>query len=97
MARGGIALAQNVSSVGAQPAFSWVGGRTAIVVCATTYPSTCNVEMQLQNGAWLQVNNASLAADGYELHDLPPGQYRVNTAGGPVAGLYVSLVAIAYT
>jgi hypothetical protein len=53
--------------------------------------------MQVQNGNWVNVNAATLAQDGFTSYDLPSGQYRIAMAGGTVAGLYASLVSVAYT
>ena len=97
MARGGIALCANVNVVANQPALGWVGGRTALVVCATTYPAACNLQLQLMNGNWMNVTAASLSQDGFTVYDLPSGQYRMAMAGGTVAGLSASLVSVAYT
>jgi hypothetical protein len=97
MTRGGIALCANVNVVANQLPLGWVGGRTALVICATTYPSACNLQMQVQNGNWVNVNAATLAQDGFTSYDLPSGQYRIAMAGGTVAGLYASLVSVAYT
>ncbi len=97
MARGGIALCVGVNAVANQPALGWVGGRTALVVCATTYPAACNLQLQLQNGNWMNVTAASISQDGFSLYDLPAGQYRMAMAGGVVSGLFASLVSVAYT
>lgn len=97
MTRGGIALCSGVNTVANQPQVGWVGGRTALVVCATTYPAACNLQMQLQNGNWMNVTAASLSQDGYTVYDLPAGQFRMAMAGGTVAGLFASLVSVAYT
>jgi len=97
MARGGVALCVNVNVVANQPPISWVGGRTTLVICATTYPAACNLQLQMQNGNWINITASSVSQDSSTVYDLPAGQYRMAMAGGTAAGLYASLVSVAYT
>ena len=98
MARGGISLCENISVVANQPSIGWVGGRTALVIIAGTYPSTCNLQLLGPDGStWMNMNGSSIGANGVTSYDLPAGQYRMNMAGGTVANLYAKLIAIAYT
>jgi len=98
MARGGIVLCSNVSVVANQAPVVWVGGRTSLVVFATTFPTNCHLQMQGMDGStFLNVTTASINANGLQTFDLPAGTYRISMVGGAVAGLYANLVAVAYT
>jgi hypothetical protein len=93
----GVALAKNISSVAAQPQVSWKGGRCALCIFATTFPSTCQLQMLGKDSAtWLTVNSSTYSANQVISYDLPAGQYRLNLSGGSVSGLYADLVAIPY-
>jgi len=97
MARGGVVLCANVGAVANQGLVQWVGGRTSLVLIASTFPTTLNLQLQGPDGStYINVNSANLAANGIYNFDLPAGSYRMNLVGGAVAGLYASLISIPY-
>jgi len=95
MARGGVALAQNVAVVANQSVVQWVGGRTSLVVLATTFPAACSLQLKAMDDATF-IDVQAINANAVIPLDLPPGLYRIAMAGGAVAGFYASLVAVPY-
>lgn len=72
------------------------GGRYNLTVLATTYPTTCQLQVLGSDAAtWINLGS-SLSANGVTSFDLSPGQYRMNLVTGTTAGLYATLVRVAY-
>ena len=93
----GVALAANISVVADQARVFWKGGRTALAIFATTFPSTCQLQMLGKDSAtWLAVNSSTYSGNQIISYDLPAGSYRIHMTGGSVSGLYADLVAIPY-
>jgi hypothetical protein len=95
MQRDGLVLASNVSAAAPTAPLAWVGGRSALVINATTYPTACQLQMLGPSGAWINVGS-NITGDGATSFDSPAGDYRLNLSGGSVAGLYASLFTIPY-
>lgn len=91
-----IVLASNVSVVADQLPVTWTGGRAALVLDATTYPTTCNLQLQGPGGSWISLNGTTFSANQVTPFDLPAGQYRIHMATGTVAAFYASLVSTPY-
>lgn len=92
----GVVLCSNISSVADQPYVTWYGGRAAVVVDATTAPTTMDLQLQGPNGSAIKMNSSTLAANTCTMIDLPAGQYRVHMTGGSASAVYVSLVSVPY-
>lgn len=92
-----VALAANVSSVAAQAAqLLQVGGRYALIMEATTYPTTVTLQTQSVSGKWVPVNSSNITADGVTAYDIPAGQVRLFLSGGSASALYATLVKVPY-
>jgi hypothetical protein len=96
MSAKGIVLASNVAVVADQPAQFWGGGRAAIILDASTYPTTCNLQCQGPGGSWININATTYSANQVTAYDLPAGNYRIHMASGTVAAFYASLVSVPY-
>jgi hypothetical protein len=97
MATKGIVLASNASGAAATTGVVWSGGRAALVIVATAYPSTCKLQcLGPDNTTYIDVNAAAYTANQVTAYDLPAGTYRMNLSGGTVAALYANLVSIPY-
>ena len=97
MQASGIVLATNVAVVAATSGFNWVGGKSAIVLIAGTYPTTCQLQcLAPDNATWIPINSSTFNANQVTAYDLPAGQYRLYMTGGSVAGLYASLIRVPY-
>lgn len=94
MQASGVNLAKNVTAT--TTAVTWKGGRTALVLSATAYGTTVQLQTQASNGTWVSVNATTYSADQVTPYDLPEGQYRINISGGTTTALYADLVAIPY-
>lgn len=97
-AASGVTLANNISALGFTSAVRWSGGRAALVLNATVFPTTTNLQLQHIDGTWINVNTTNLTTAGNQVtpFDLPPGQYRMSFATGTVTAAYASLVSITY-
>lgn len=91
-----IVLCANISVVGDQAYVTWQGGRAAVVVDATTAPTTMDLQLQGPNGTAIKMNSSTLAANTCTMIDCPAGQYRIHMTGGTAAAVYVSLVSVPY-
>lgn len=90
----GIILAKNIAVVADTAPVLWEGGRAALVINATTYPTTVNLQVQGPSGAWISLNASTIAADGAVVYDCPAGQYRLHMTGGTALGVYANLVTV---
>lgn len=95
MAQKAVILCDNISSTAAQAAVAFGGGRGLLIVEATTYPSTCQLQIQSRSGKWVNFGS-NISADIAMPLDLPQGQYRINLSGGTTSALYVVLASVAY-
>jgi hypothetical protein len=90
------ALCTNVVAVADSTAVQWRGGRSALIIHATTYPTTCALQLLGMDGStWINVSS-NLTANGVTAFDLPAGQYRIHMASGTATAVYASLVSIPY-
>jgi len=96
MSTKGVSLASNVAAVADQPAVAWSGGRAALVIEATTYPTTVGLQMQSVSGKWVAVSTTNITADGVYAFDVPAGQVRLHLTGGTASALYANLVSVPY-
>ena len=93
----GVVLCSNISAVADQAAVTWSGGRAALVLIATTYPTTANLQcLGPDSTTWININGTTYSANQVTAYDLPAGQYRMHLASGTVAGMYASLVSVPY-
>jgi hypothetical protein len=92
----GVSLAANISVVADQPAVYFPGGRGVIATDGTTWPTTCQVQLQLRNGSWVSIGSNLTAAGISSELALPAGQYRVHMTGGTAAAVYVDLARVPY-
>lgn len=82
-------LLVNATATGS--AVSWPGGRGSFMVVATDWSgATAKLQYKLPNGTWANVDttNASFTTNGMCGFELPPGDIRVEIAGGTPAGIY---------
>ena len=75
---------------------SIAGTRMAFITNATTYPTTMFLQLKGPSGAFININAATITADGMTVYDLPGGSYQVTCAGGAPAGVYASLISVPY-
>ena len=97
MASKAISLVSNGAVVAPSPTsgLPWTGGKTSLVVMATTYPTTCRLELLGKDGAtWIAIQ--TVTANGITALDLPAGTYRFYMNGGTALGVYADLVSIPY-
>lgn len=88
----------NTAVVADQADVQWQGGRTAFVIVASTYPTTCKLQMKMPDGStYVDVNGTTVSANALPvLYDLAAGIYRLHLASGTVAGMYASMVSVPY-
>jgi hypothetical protein len=86
------------SNVG--PQVFWPGGRTMLVVSATTYPSGLTVQTMMPDGSWLSIGSSvvpiGINTNTYVPMDLAQGTFRVIATSGSSAGLNALLVGVQY-
>ncbi len=72
------------------------GGRYALVVSATTYPTQCKLQYIQRNAAnaGANIDIQVLNSNGMTILDLPAGQYQVFMSGGAAANLSVDLASV---
>lgn len=87
-----------VTVVADQAPVQWGGGKTSFCIVASTYPTTCKLQLLGGDGTtWLDVNGTTVSANAVPVaYDLPAGTYRLHLASGTVADLAASLVSIPY-
>jgi roadblock/LC7 domain-containing protein len=80
----------NISATTA--AFTLKGGKYIAVVVAGGFGTVVDLETLANDGStWLSVGN-NFAANGTQMYDLPPGQYRVGITGA--SGVYFELTRV---
>lgn len=87
------------SNVDAATTGAWVnysGGRSVLVVQATTYPTTLNFQYLGPDGNAITLNASTINADSVTAYDLPAGQYRMVSAGGTSADIYAVISRVVY-
>lgn len=89
-----ILTGSSISSIGAVPG---MGGRSVLVVNATTY-GTGSLFLQLQgpSGGWINVNSSAFTADAIFNFDSPPGQYRLVSNQSSCIGVYAVMCNLQY-
>lgn len=90
-----VILAANVDAVAAQSGVVWPGGRTSLIIEATSYATTTQLQVQGPSGKWINASS-NLTADGLTALDLPAGTYRLNLSGGTATDIYARLVMVPY-
>lgn len=80
-----------------QPYVEWPGGRAAVVIIGTTYPTNVFLKMLLNDGSTLlSINASTYSANKIDVYDLPAGSYKLSLSGGTASALYADLVTIPY-
>ena len=99
----GIILCQNVSTVANQPAQYWPGGFASLMISATTFPSSCFLQVQSIDGTWINLapatvtsTPATISANSAYGYNIPAGQVRIGMSGGSVAALSAALAAVTF-
>lgn len=87
-------LLENASATGSYVRLQ-TGGRVALVLIATAFPTTTTLELKAQDGT-TDIVVATLTANGVSSYDLPPGEYRMQLVGGSPSGVYADLVSISH-
>lgn len=82
-AKGAVLFNSSIIGSNAVSAITWDGGRTSLVVNATQYGTSVNVQLQGPSGAWIPISS-SIIADQIFNFDAPPGQYRIVAAGSSI-------------
>lgn len=97
MQANGIILAANLATTAPTAAQNInTGGRYNFTMLASTYPTTCQLQvLGSDNATWISLGS-SLSANAVVTLDLSPGQYRLNLVTGTTAGMYATLVRVAY-
>lgn len=94
----GIDLVVNGVAVADSAAKTWPGGGRAVLICAaSSYPTTCQLQVLAPDGTtWCNVGS-NITANGISSEfAAPAGQYRMHNTGGTETALYVSMVRIPY-
>lgn len=93
-----LVLASGTAVVADSAALTWVGGRTAFVIVASTYPSTCKLQMLMPDATtWVDVNTTTISVNALPvLYDLAAGTYKLHLTGGTAAALSAILVRVPY-
>lgn len=74
----------------------YAGGRSALVVQATSYPTTLNFQMKGPDGNPITLNSSTINADGVTSYDLPAGEYRMELTGGTATDVYAVISRVTY-
>ncbi len=90
----GYTLASNATGAANGAAVEIVGGKYGLVINATTYPSTCQFQIQGPSGAFAPVDAMNFTTDGLYVWDLPSGTYQLAMSGGTTAAVFAVLVSI---
>jgi len=83
-------LLSNASATGS--AVAWPGGRGVFMAEATWGGGTVKLQMQTPNGTWIDVDGASLTANGTKAFDAPAGQIKANVATATAVYSYAAVV-----
>lgn len=90
-----VTLASNVDAAGTGAWVQYSGGAGALVVQATTYPTTLNLEMKGPDGNGIALNTTTIDSDAVTAFDaLPAGEYRYVATGGTTTDLYMVLARV---
>ena len=93
----GYTLATNATGAAALAAVTVVGGRYSLALSATTFPSTCALQVLGPDGStWISLNASAYSANQVTAYDIPSGQVRMNLSGGTAAALYACLTRVPY-
>lgn len=93
----GIVLASNVNASADQAAVYFKGGRAVIVLIASVYGTTVNLQCQgPDSSTWININASTYSANQVTAYDLPAGMYRMHITGGTTTALYANLVTVPY-
>lgn len=96
MATRAVDLVLNTSTGSPTTATEWMGGRTCLVTLASSYPTTCQLQLLgKDNATWINIGS-NITANGSVSQDLPAGTYRMNLTGGTTTALYATLVSVPY-
>lgn len=89
-------LADNYTSVApaTQAAVFYKGGRGALVISATTFPTTTILQYIGRGG--VAINVVTVLGNGFYILDLPPGQYRLFMNAGAATAVNADLVSVRY-
>lgn len=93
MAAYGRSLVANAVATG--PLVAWPGGRTALVIFATTFPTTTKLQMLAKDGVTF-IDILVPTVNAVIAFDAPPGSYRIQMTAGAPAAVYADLVHIPY-
>lgn len=88
-------LLTNATATGLYVSYS--GGRTALVIAASAYGTTVNLQLLAPDGTTnITMNASTINANSAVAYDLPAGQYRIFCSGGTTTAMYAKLVSIPY-
>jgi len=74
---------------------TWAGGRSVLVVEASSFPTTLQLQLLSPNGTAINVGS-NITANGVISYDLPAGSYRMNLNGGTATNVHVTLCRVMY-
>lgn len=72
------------------------GGRSVLVVQATSYPTTLNFQLKGPDGNPITLNAETINADSVTSYDLPAGEYRMELDGGTATDVYAVIARVMY-
>ena len=90
-----IPLLSNKDDLLEEPWQTWEGGRSVLVVEASSFPTTLQLQLQGPNGTAISLGS-NITANGVASHDLPAGSYRMILTGGTATDVYVRLCRVPY-
>lgn len=91
-----VTLYNNVDAAGAGTWKFYSGGRSVLVVQATTYPTTLSFQYKGPDGNPITLNGSTINADGVTAYDLPAGEYRMLSSGGSPTDMYAVISRVVY-
>jgi len=100
----GIILCTANSTLAATTPVTWQGGFAALVITATTYPTTCFLQvLGIDGQTWINLAPATVTATPTTIsansafgYNLPAGQFRLNLSGGSVSNMNAALAAVTF-
>ena len=95
--RQGVNLTENNSTVADTTPVFFPGGRSVLVLIASTFPTTLKLMMVGPDGSTgIALNGTTYSANQVTAYDLPEGMYYLHMASGSASEIYASLVQVPY-
>lgn len=90
-----LASAYTSGAPATQGPVTYKGGRGALVITATVFPTTVTLQYVAKGGN-ISMNAVNITTNGVYVFDLPAGQYQLFLNGGAATNLNADLVSVRY-